>query len=213
MLIQDNVVKQYLGNVYFITGTPCGGKTTVSRALAEKYNFVLYDVDDEFAGHKRLSDALVQPAMNQEFADADAFFLRPYKEYGKWLIENTREQLDFIILDLIRLSEKQTVICDLHLTLEEAGRITEPDHIAFLIRDPRDLIADYCNRSDHTDFSGYINSAKHMEHAKENCNKTLEYLNRQKYEAIKKSSYFWLERDDKSMVSDRVSLVAQHFGF
>lgn len=35
MIFQDNVIKEYLKNVYFITGTPCGGKTTVSRALAE----------------------------------------------------------------------------------------------------------------------------------------------------------------------------------
>ena len=39
MIFQDNVIKEYLKNVYFITGTPCGGKTTVSRALAEKYGF------------------------------------------------------------------------------------------------------------------------------------------------------------------------------
>ena len=44
MIFQDNVIKEYLKNVYFITGTPCGGKTTVSRALAEKYGFELFDV-------------------------------------------------------------------------------------------------------------------------------------------------------------------------
>lgn len=37
MIFQDNVIKEYLKNVYFITGTPCGGKTTISRALGEKY--------------------------------------------------------------------------------------------------------------------------------------------------------------------------------
>lgn len=37
MIFQDNVIKEYLKNVYFITGTPCGGKTTVSRALWEDY--------------------------------------------------------------------------------------------------------------------------------------------------------------------------------
>ena len=46
MIFQDNVIKEYLKNVYFITGTPCGGKTTVSRALAEKYGFELFDVDE-----------------------------------------------------------------------------------------------------------------------------------------------------------------------
>ncbi len=53
MIFQDNVIKEYLKNVYFITGTPCGGKTTVSRALAEKYGFELFDVDERFDEHKK----------------------------------------------------------------------------------------------------------------------------------------------------------------
>ena len=34
MIFQDNIMKEYLKNVYFITGTPC--------ALAEKYGFELF---------------------------------------------------------------------------------------------------------------------------------------------------------------------------
>lgn len=64
MIFQDNVIKEYLKNVYFITGTPCGGKTTVSRALAEKYGFELFDVDERFDEHKKMSNPLFQPAMN-----------------------------------------------------------------------------------------------------------------------------------------------------
>lgn len=29
MEIKDSVIKTYLKNVYFITGTPCGGKTSI----------------------------------------------------------------------------------------------------------------------------------------------------------------------------------------
>ena len=53
MIFQDNVMKEYLKNVYFITGTPCGGKTTLSRALAEKYGFELFDIDERFDEHKK----------------------------------------------------------------------------------------------------------------------------------------------------------------
>ena len=45
MKLQDNVLKAYLKNVLFISGTPCGGKTTVSRRLAEKYGLPVYDFD------------------------------------------------------------------------------------------------------------------------------------------------------------------------
>ena len=48
MIFQDNVIKEYLKNVYFITGTPCGGKTTISRELAKRHNLLVYDIDEKF---------------------------------------------------------------------------------------------------------------------------------------------------------------------
>lgn len=98
MIFQDNVIKKYLKNVYFITGTPCGGKTTISRELAKRYDFPVYDVDEQFANHQKISNTAFQPAMNKVFKDADEFFGRTVEEYKKWLIENTREQLDFMSL-------------------------------------------------------------------------------------------------------------------
>lgn len=105
MVFQDNVIKAYLKNVYFITGTPCGGKTTISRELAKRHGLLVYDVDEQFANHQKISNAAFQPSMNKTFKDADAFFGRTVEEYEKWLIDNTREQLDFVFLDLIRLSQ------------------------------------------------------------------------------------------------------------
>lgn len=211
MIFQDNVLKEYLKNVFFITGTACGGKTTISRALSQKYNFALYDVDEKFPIHKSMSDLMFQPAMNLPTDNADEFFSRSYLDYANWIINNTREQLDYVILDLIRLSEKQKVICDLHLTVEEVEKLTEYNHVVFLIKNPLNLIDDYCNRKDHENFSKFINSASNPLIAKENCNKTLEYVNRAKYESVKRSNYFWIERDDNSNVEDTLYQVEKHF--
>lgn len=57
-------------------------------------------------------------------------------EYQKWLLDGTREQLDFVLLDLIRLSQNQRVICDCHLAVEQAKRFSDPSRVAFLIREP-----------------------------------------------------------------------------
>lgn len=56
MIIQDNVLKEYLKNVYFISGTPCGGKTTISRALARKHGLTVYDMDEHFPAHQSMAD-------------------------------------------------------------------------------------------------------------------------------------------------------------
>lgn len=213
MIFQDNVIKQYLKNVYFITGTPCGGKTTISRALGKKYNIPVYDIDELFPIHRQMSDVAFQPAMNQWFADADAFFGRSVEEYRNWLIQNTREQLDFVLLDLIRLSRNGIILCDCHLTVEEAERITEPSKIAFLLKEPGNLVDDYCNRPDHQDFRNFIQSTTDTQKAKTTCNETLRTLNEKRYHDIKNSRYFWLERDPRRTVEKTVSLVERHFGW
>ena len=212
MIFQDNVIKEYLKNVYFITGTPCGGKTTISRELAKRHHLSVYDIDEQFADHQKVSDAAFQPSMNKVFKDADEFFGRTVEEYQKWLIDNTREQLDFVFLDLIRLSQNEIVLCDCHLTVEEAEKYTEPSRIVFLINEPSNLIEEYCNRPDHQGFSDFINSASDIEKAKATCNATLRTLNEKRYNKIKNSNYLWIERKENSTVDETVRKVELHFG-
>ena len=92
MTVQDHVIKEYLKNVLFMTGTPCGGKTTVTALLGRQYGIPVYHVDAMFSVHQRKSDSSAQPNMNMAFADADAFFSRTPAEYRAWLVRNTREQ-------------------------------------------------------------------------------------------------------------------------
>lgn len=212
MIFQDNIIKQYLKNVYFIAGTPCGGKTTVSRALAKKYGIMVYDIDERFDEHQAMSDPVSQPAMNRNFRDADEFFGRSVEEYKAWLLKNTREQLDFVLLDLMRLSQNQKVLCDCHLTLEQAATVTDPSHIAFMIKKPVNLVEEYCNRPDHQGFSNFIHSATDFEAAKKTCNETLMSLNEKYYEDVKASGYFFVDRGDGLSVEETVALTAKHFG-
>ena len=213
MIFQDNIIKQYLKNVYFIAGTPCGGKTTVSRALAKKYGIPVYDIDERFPEHQAMSDPESQPAMNKEFRNADEFFGRSVEEYKAWLLKNTREQLDFVLLDLMRMSKDQIVLCDCHLTLEQAAQITDPAHVAFMLKKPENLVDEYCNRPDHQGFSDFIHSATDFEKAKATCNETLLSLNAKYYEDVRASEYFWLDRADGRSVEENAALTAKHFGF
>lgn len=51
MKIENNILKYYLKNVYFITGTAFAGKSTTVKMLAEKYDMIfcgLQGVVDSF---------------------------------------------------------------------------------------------------------------------------------------------------------------------
>ena len=76
------------------------------------------------------------------------------EEYKNWLLKNTREQLEFVLLDLIRLSESKKVLCDCHLTVAQALAFSEPARVVFLIKDPSNLVDEYGNRPDQ--FAGYF---------------------------------------------------------
>ena len=211
MIFQDNVMKEYLKNVYFITGTPCGGKTTLSHALAKKYGFELFDIDERFEEHKKISDPLFQPAMNTSFKSADEFFGRTVEEYKNWLLKNTREQVEFVLLDMIRLSGNKRVLCDCHLTVAQALAFSEPARVVFLIKDPSNLVEEYGNRPDHQGFFQYLNSATDIEKAKQTVNTTLYELNADRIEEIKRSPFFWIERTADSTLEDTVACVEKHF--
>ena len=213
MIFQNNVVQHYLKNVYFISGTACGGKTSVSRALGKKYGIQVYDVDAMFPVHQQMSDKDNQPEMNHIFGNADEFFGRSVEEYKNWLIKNTREQLDFVLLDLIRLSQEKRIICDCHITAREADMITEPSRCIFLTNDTSDIIGEYCRRPDHQDFKEFINSASDSGKAKAVCNETLYKLSTERINDIKNSGYLMLERSSKRSIEETVQLAVQHFGW
>lgn len=81
--------------------------------------------------------------------------------------------------------------------MEEASHLTDLSRIFFLIKNPLNLVDDYCNRSDHQDFSDFINSASDTEKARATCNETLKSINAKRYKDIKESNYFWIERTEK----------------
>ena len=213
MIFADNVLKEYLKNVYFITGTPCGGKTTVSKLLSRMYDIPLYDIDSMFDTHTALSDREHQPCMNAVFTDADEFFGRSMEEYLNWLKGVTKEQLSFILLDLIRLSADTPVICDCHIDLTLAGLLTEPSRVVFMIKEPINIADEYCARADHADFDKFLHSAADPEKAKELVNKTLHTLNADNYAAIKRSGYLWIDRSEGLTPRECAHKAALHFGW
>ena len=81
-----------------------------------------------------------------------------------------------------------------------------------MIKEPSNLVDDYCNRPDHQGFSDFINSTSDTEKAKAICNATLNTLNETRCNDIKGSNYFWIERTENSTVEETVRKVEQHFG-
>lgn len=79
MFIENNILKHYLQNVYFITGTAYAGKSTMVKMLAEKYCLVCCgEVGDEI-GLQIICARITERLMRLCFLYQDT-----YAPYSKW---------------------------------------------------------------------------------------------------------------------------------
>ena len=125
LIIENNILKYHLRNVYFITGTAYAGKSTAVRMLADRYDMV-------FCGenyHITISDQIATPDLQPDLCyrrnlkDWKDFVTRAPEEYERWIYNSGREGAGFEIAQLISLAEDKKVIVDTCIPSMGTGRI------------------------------------------------------------------------------------------
>ena len=113
MLIADNILRNKLKNVYFITGS---GKTTIANEMSKHIdNCYVYHTDNRGPFFK-LADPLYQPAMCRDVLD---YFALEKDDAHNWECNIVKEFTPMIIIDLIYLSSQyDVVICEGDINLE-----------------------------------------------------------------------------------------------
>ena len=156
MYIADNILKEELKNVYFMSGQACAVKTTLAKFLAKKYKMQIYCMDD--MDYRSRSNPQYQPAMNMTFKSWDEYLNRTPKVYSEWLNKSMNEGVDFAILDLMNLSKKGPVVTDCHIPVNVLKGISDYHRSAFLLVDYELVRKDFFNRDDKDDLYRLIMS-------------------------------------------------------
>ncbi|MGI5839614.1 MAG: hypothetical protein ACOX8W_08110 [bacterium] len=125
MKISNNILKHHLRNVYFLSGTACGGKTTISEIIAEKHGLILYKENINYNEQKKIATAKDQPNFAKTFLNWEAYFNRPVSEYAQWLSDCCSEEMEMILVDLLKLPSNKKIIVDLHMPPGLAAQITD----------------------------------------------------------------------------------------
>lgn len=116
MEIANNILKYYLKNVYFITGTAYAGKSTAVKMLAERYGMIC--CGENF--HSAVSDVVASPERQPNIhylntlTDWKQFVARPPEEYAKWAAGVAREAAEFEVAALLSLPKDRKAIVDQH---------------------------------------------------------------------------------------------------
>lgn len=219
MKIENNVLKHYLKNVYFITGTAYAGKSTTVKMLAERYDMV-------FCGenyHSKVSDIVASPEAQPDICflktltDWKAFVTRPPEEYERWIYSTAREAAEFEIAELISISQDRKVIADTNIPVDILKDISDYNHVAVMLSPLSMSVDRFFDRSDPEKqfLLNVIESCEDSETVMDNYRQGLALINSQKhYDEYANSGFFTVVRQDtqKDTREEVCAIIAKHFG-
>ena len=219
MKIENNILKYYLKNVYFITGTAYAGKSTTVKMLADRYDMV-------FCGenyHSSVSDIVATPEAQPDISykknlrDWKDFVTRSPEEYERWIYSTGREAAEFEVAELLSISRDRKVIVDTSIPVDILKEISDYDHVAVMLS-PQSLSVDrFFDREDPDKqfLLRVIESCENSEAVMENYRQGLARINSQKhYDEYANSGFFTLVRKDDGIDTKEAvcDAIAKHFG-
>ena len=219
MKIENNILKHYLKNVYFITGTAYAGKSTTVKMLAERYDMV-------FCGenyHSKVSDAVATPDAQPDICflktltDWKEFVTRTPEEYERWIYSTSKEAAEFEVAELISISQDRKVIVDTNIPVGILKEISNYNHVAVMLSPLSMSVVRFFDRSDPEKqfLLNVIESCEDSKTVMENYRQGLELINGQKhYDEYANSGFFTVVRQDtqKDTREEICEIIARHFG-
>ena len=217
--IENNILRHYLKNAYFITGTAYAGKSTTVRMLAERYDMVFCGENYHIAVSDDVATPDVQPDLcyRKSLTDWKDFVRRSPAEYERWIYNSGREGAGFEIAELISLSKNRKAIVDTCIPLDILKEISDYDHVAVMLSPQSMSVERFFDRSDPEKqfLLRVIDSCENRDAVMENYRRGLERINSQAhYDEYANSGFFTVVREDNGLdtreeVCDR---IARHFG-
>ena len=219
MKIENNILKHYLKNVYFITGTAYAGKSTTVKLLAEKYDMICCGENYHMAVSEPVATAETHPDLcyNKSLTDWREFVTRTPEEYERWIYAVGREAAEFEVAELLSLGRDRKVIVDTNIPLDILREISDYNHVAVMLC-PQSMSVDRFFDRDDPDkqfLLNVIDSCDDPAAAMENYRKGLERINsKAHYDEYANSGFFTVVREDNGLdTREEVGeKIARHFG-
>lgn len=219
MKIENNILKHYLKNVYFITGTAYAGKSTTVKMLAERYN--MFFCGENY--HSKVSDAVATPDAQPDICflktltDWKEFVTRTPEEYERWIYSTSKEAAEFEVAELISISQDRKVIVDTNIPVGILKEISNYNHVAVMLSPLSMSVDRFFDRSDPEKqfLLNVIESCEDSKTVMENYRRGLELINGQKhYDEYANSGFFTVVRQDtqKDTREEICEIIARHFG-
>lgn len=212
MNISDNILKEQLKNVYFLSGGGYGGKTTMAKLIEKKYGFVRYREGDHSDAYTAIARPEFQPALSADRSrDWHDYFSRPPAQYSKRLRDGLREEAEFAIIDLIKLSQNQKVIADVGISPDILRRISDDSRVVLLFAPEEMTRKHYFDRADKQEVFQFILSFPDGNELLQNVIEALHYDAEEVRKSYYDSGFYCIERREDDTIERTLEKIERHF--
>ncbi len=203
-------------HVWFVNGTAYAGKSTLVKALAEKYDGILCGDNYHDALLPELDPAeFPNLCWSRDLEDWHAFVRRTPEEYEAWIIGVTKECeiLELRILGEL-VKQGRPIFVDTNLSPETLRRISDDRHVLILLADPEISVRRFFAREDREKQFLYrlLLEEPDPEAALANFRECLRRINsRANYERFLRSGFPVLLREEHRTPAQTLALAEQIF--
>lgn len=221
MNIANNILKDYLQNVYFITGTAYAGKSTMVKMLAERFDIIACGENY----HSKASDKIATPQYQpnicyfQTMSGWQEFVSRKPEVYAKWLKDTASEAAEFEVAELLRLTANgKKIIVDTNIPLSLLKEISDYNRVAVMLSPQSEAVNRFSERDDAEKrfLLEQIKKSPTPNKTYENFKKCIAEANSaERYNEYANSGFFTYLRTDylNDTREEVLNILAKHFGF
>jgi len=219
MEIKNNILKHYLRNCYFITGTAYAGKSTMCKMLAKRYGMVHCEENYNMDTILSVVNQEDQPNLNyfNTKIDWQEYVNRTPDEFEQWFMGTSREVAEFEVAELIRISANSKVIVDTNIPCDLLKEIADYDHVAVMLSPQEMSVERFFDRGDEEKqfLLSVIESCPNPEKSLANFKECIARVNGPKYyDEFMNSGFFTVIRVNSEVDTREETLrtIANYFG-
>lgn len=205
-----------LKNVYFINGTAYAGKSTMVKLLAEKYKGILCEENYHNAYLTDL-DKSEFPGLTytRDLKDWRDFIRRTPDEYEHW-INTTSKECEILELHILEdlIKEDKLIFVDTNISIETLSKISDKDHILFMLADPDISVNRFFERPDKEKQFLYklLLNEEEPHKALLNFRNCLKRINtKERYDEFLNSGFNVIIRNEERTIEETLELVERAF--
>jgi 2-phosphoglycerate kinase len=121
--------QRQLEDVFWLGGSPCSGKSSISESIANRFGLDVYHVDEVFETHARLLDPLRHPALTKWSKSSwNQRWMQPVESLVGEVITCYREHFTLVLEDIVSLPKRKSLLVE--------GAALLPAQVAKVLSDP-----------------------------------------------------------------------------